>query len=76
MSLITDDDIVARFEELSLSKPQVITHGAVKNGAEWKAELEKIGKGNVSLTKTVRPRVFRSTGSERCSAPGPAADMS
>lgn len=53
MSLVTDAEIIQRFEKLSLSKPQVITHGVVKNGAEWKAELEKIGKGDVSLTKTV-----------------------
>lgn len=55
MSSITDDEILARFEKLSLTKPEIINHAPVKNGAEWKAELEKIGKGNVSLTKTVRP---------------------
>ena len=54
MSSITDDEILARFEKLSLTKPEIIIHAPVKNGAEWKAELEKIGKGNVSLTKTVR----------------------
>lgn len=53
MSSITDDEILQRFEKLSLTKPQIINHAAVKNGAEWKAELEKIGKGDVSLTKTV-----------------------
>jgi hypothetical protein len=53
MSAITDNDIVARFEKLSLSKPQIYEHAPVANGAQWKAELEKIGKGNVTLTKTV-----------------------
>jgi len=54
MSAITDNDIVARFEKLSLTKPQIYEHAPVANGAQWKAELEKIGKGNVTLTKTVR----------------------
>jgi len=59
MSAITDNDIVARFEKLSLSKPQIYEHAPVANGAQWKAELEKIGKGNVTLTKTVRaPQPF------------------
>ena len=53
MSAITDNDIIARFEKLSLSKPQIYEHAAVANGAQWKAELEKIGKGNATLTKTV-----------------------
>jgi hypothetical protein len=55
MSAITDNDIIARFEKLSLSKPQIYEHAAVANGAQWKAELEKIGKGDVTLTKTVSP---------------------
>jgi hypothetical protein len=55
MSAVTDNDIVARFEKLSLAKPEIIEHAAVANGAQWKAELEKIGKGNITLTKTVRP---------------------
>lgn len=54
MSAITDNDIISRFEKLSLTKPQIYEHAAVANGAAWKAELEKIGKGNVTLTKTVR----------------------
>jgi hypothetical protein len=58
MSAITDNDIVARFEKLSLTKPQIYEHAPVANGAQWKAELEKIGKGNVILTKTVRPPTF------------------
>lgn len=53
MSQVTDADIIQRFEKLSLSKPEIINHAPVKNGAEWKAELEKIGKGSASLTKTV-----------------------
>ena len=61
MSSITDDEILARFEKLSLTKPEIINHAPVKNGAEWKAELEKIGKGSVSLTKTVCPIAIEMT---------------
>jgi prolyl-tRNA synthetase len=57
MSAITDNDIIARFEKLSLSKPQIYEHAAVANGAQWKAELEKIGKGDATLTKTVSPHL-------------------
>jgi prolyl-tRNA synthetase len=55
MSAITDNDIVSRFEKLSLTKPEILEHAPVANGAQWKAELEKLGKGNVTLTKTVCP---------------------
>ena len=65
MSAITDNDIIARFEKLSLSKPQIYEHAAVANGAQWKAELEKIGKGDVTLTKTVRTHVQAAEGEKR-----------
>jgi hypothetical protein len=76
MSAITDNDIVARFEKLSLSKPQIYEHAPVANGAQWKAELEKIGKGNVTLTKTVRdPCNHGGEGSQSsCVAPVQAKD--
>ena len=53
MTAITDSDIIKRLEALSISNPEVIEHAPVKGGAEWKAELDKAGKGGISLTKTV-----------------------
>ncbi len=52
---VTDSEIINRLAGLKISHPEVIEHSAVKGGAEWKAELEKIGKGDVGLTKTVCP---------------------
>lgn len=49
----SDADIISRLEKLSIQAPEVIQHATVKGGQEWKAELEKIGKGDVAVTKTV-----------------------
>ena len=48
----SDQDILARLEKLSISQPETVQHGPVKNGSEWKAELGKQGKV-VLVTKTV-----------------------
>lgn len=53
MTAISDPEILSRFAKLSISHPEVIQHGPVKTGAEWKAELKKTGKADVALTKTV-----------------------
>lgn len=53
MSAITDSEIISRLEKLSIAHPEVIEHAPVKGAEEWKAELDKLGKGSVSLTKTV-----------------------
>lgn len=53
MTSVSDSDIISRLQKLSISHPEVIQHGPVKGGAEWKAELEKSGKTEVALTKTV-----------------------
>lgn len=53
MAAVTDQDIVGRFGALSIAEPSVITHAPVKGGAEWRAELDKLGKTGANLTKTV-----------------------
>lgn len=53
MSAISDNEIISRLSKLSISHGEVITHGAVKGGGEWKAELDKLSKGDVGFTKTV-----------------------
>jgi hypothetical protein len=53
MAAVTDQDIISRFGALSIAAPAVITHAAVKGGAEWRAELDKLGKTGAALTKTV-----------------------
>lgn len=50
---LSDADIVSRLEKLSIASPEVLQHAPVKGGQEWKAELEKAGKGAVAVTKTV-----------------------
>lgn len=50
---VTDADIVGRLQKLSISHSDVIEHAPVKGGAEWKTELDKVGKSGVALTKTV-----------------------
>ena len=52
---VSDSDIVSRLQALSIAHPEIIDHAAVKGGAEWKAELDKVGHGQVALTKTVSP---------------------
>ncbi|KAL7424289.1 hypothetical protein Q5752_001879 [Cryptotrichosporon argae] len=61
MSAVSDADILARFGKLSLT-PEVLAHAAVKGGAEWKAELDKAGKADVALTKTLlfKPKTAKS----------------
>lgn len=54
MAAINDSEIISRLSKLSISHPEVIQHGPVSGINDWRAELEKIGKGNVALTKTVR----------------------
>lgn len=53
MSAVSDQDILARFSKLSIAAPDVVNHSAVAGGAEWRAELDKLGKTGVPLTKTV-----------------------
>jgi prolyl-tRNA synthetase len=53
MAAVTDQDIVSRFAALSIAAPPTLTHAAVAGGAEWRAELDKLGKSGVALTKTV-----------------------
>jgi hypothetical protein len=53
MAAVSDSEIISRLEKLKISHPEVINHAPVKGGAEWKAELERVGKLGVSLTKTV-----------------------
>ncbi|ORX33389.1 hypothetical protein BD324DRAFT_654183 [Kockovaella imperatae] len=50
---ISDNEIISRLQKLSISHPEVIEHAPVKGGAEWKAELDKVGHGSVALTKTL-----------------------
>lgn len=54
MAAVSDQDILARFSKLSIAQPEVVNHSAVAGGAEWRAELDKLGKTGVPLTKTVR----------------------
>lgn len=54
MAAVSDQDVIARFGALNISAPKVIEHAAVKGGAEWRAELDKLGKTGVAITKTVR----------------------
>ena len=58
MSTITDSEIISRLSKLSISHPDVLHHGPVKGGAEWRAEMEKIGRGDAILTKTVSASLF------------------
>jgi prolyl-tRNA synthetase len=54
MAAVSDQDVIARFGALNISAPKVIEHAAVKGVAEWRAELDKLGKTGVAITKTVR----------------------
>jgi hypothetical protein len=53
MTAIADSEIITRLKALSITEPEILQHAAVKGGAEWKAELEKLDKGDIPLTKTV-----------------------
>ncbi|KAL1411004.1 hypothetical protein Q8F55_001949 [Vanrija albida] len=53
MAAVTDSDVIARFGALNISAPKVIEHAAVKGGADWRAELDKLGKTGVAITKTL-----------------------
>lgn len=54
MAAISDNDIISRLAKLNITHADVVRHAPVTGGAEWKAELEKLSKTGVSLTKTVR----------------------
>jgi hypothetical protein len=60
MSAISDTEIISRFGALKIQAPEIIQHAPVQSGAEWKAELEKLGKGAIGLTKTVSDGSFNS----------------
>ncbi|KAK4689110.1 prolyl-tRNA synthetase, partial [Tremellales sp. Uapishka_1] len=53
MAAVTDSEIIARLSKLSIAHPEVVQHEAVKGGSEWKAALDKLGKTDVGLTKTL-----------------------
>ena len=55
MSAVSDNDIISRLSKLSISHGEVLQHAPVSGLQDWRAELTKIGKGDVALTKTVRP---------------------
>ena len=59
MAAISDSEILSRFSKLSIHHPEVIQHAPVKSGAEWRAELDRVGKSEVVLTKTVSPSSFQ-----------------
>lgn len=54
MAAVTDQEIISRLGKLNIAAPEVLKHAPVKGGAEWRAELDKIGQNGVGLTKTVR----------------------
>jgi len=54
MSAISDNDIIGRLAKLSIAHPEVLEHAPVTGVNDWKAELVKLGKGDVAITKTVR----------------------
>jgi prolyl-tRNA synthetase len=54
MSAVSDNDIISRLSKLSISHGEVLHHAPVSGLQDWKAELAKIGKGDVTLTKAVR----------------------
>lgn len=55
-AIASDADIVSRLEKLSIDKPEIVQHDAVKGGQEWRDALEGKGKGEVKVTKTVSLR--------------------
>lgn len=54
MAAVSDQEIISRLGKLNIATPEVHKHAAVAGGAEWRAELDKIGQKGVQLTKTVR----------------------
>lgn len=48
-----DSEITSRLDKLNISQPEVVKHDSAKGGPEWKAQLEKAGKADLGMTKTV-----------------------
>lgn len=53
MAAVSDQEIISRLGKLNIATPEVHKHAPVQGGAEWRAELDKIGQKGVQLTKTV-----------------------
>ncbi|EJT51495.1 proline-tRNA ligase [Trichosporon asahii var. asahii CBS 2479] len=62
MAAVSDQEIISRLGKLNIAAPEVHKHAAVQGGAEWRAELDKIGQKGVQLTKTLlfKPKTAKS----------------